>query len=497
MGEFQNIKFGQADAENEMLYHPDLLLEGYLDANGYIEKLLSSSSCFLVIGPKGSGKSALGSKIALMSKDRDDLFVKQYTLRDFPYQNFDQLIPSKEAPQTRYPVNWEFILRTAVLNSINQDSAATSSIVTLKKTLAVFSKLGLLLDDVDLGNIVKTATKKEFEVNVPHILRIKIEEDGKLKKKKIMETINDGIKKLCGSIKTPNQHIIIIDGLDDVLTSRDKQVLSLSALFLGADRVNKDFQKTGSKIKIVLLCRRDLLDKIKDPNLNKIVTDSGIYLDWYQDVRDVTATNLVKLINHRAKVSLKRDVDVFIEFFPEDFIKDDPSNHTITLKKLLNNTRHSPRDIIQLMNKIQLHVTGNYVTSDNIKNGIRTYSYEYFKNEITDELVGFLTNEEIDLTFELLSSFGKANFTIDEIKVKIDADERFKKLDIRKIFSILYDCNAIGNSSKETTYLSWKYRNRYSSFSPDQIIKIHGGLFKALNLHNNAITYSSDEENYD
>lgn len=480
-GDFQKIDFGMADAESERIHNPALLLEGYLDANGYIDKILFDRY-FLIIGPKGSGKSAIGSKISLLANERKNLYVKQYTLRDFPYGKFDQLLPSKEASETRYPINWQFILYTTLLNSINDDPEATSSMINIKDGIAVFQNLGLL-DNVDLAQIVTRATRKEFELMIPKFIKVTFTPETNKKVK--METVYTGLRRLCNSISTPNQHMIIIDGLDDVLTGRERQYLSLSALFISADRINKELKEHGVNAKILLLCRRDLLDKLKDPNLNKIVTDYGIYLNWYQDVRDVKATNLVQLVNHRAKVTLKRDVDVFSEFFPENFVNESMPS-IMNLKKLLNNTRHTPRDILQLMKHIQSYSKGNIVSYDDIKNGLRQYSIEYFRKEINDELVGFLSNDEQDKIFELLSSFGKANFILSELQQKAKNNERFAGLDLIKIFTTLYNCNAIGNSDLNTNYMNWKYRNYYTSFSPDQMINVHGGLFKALNLHYDA-----------
>ena len=479
MRDFQKIDFGLADAESERIHSPALLVDGYLDANGYIDKLLSDRY-FLVIGPKGSGKSAIGSKISLLSETRDDLYVRQYTLRDFPYNKFDQLLPSKEATETRYPMNWQFILYATFLNSISHDTSACSSFMKLDDGINIFKKMGLL-EDVDLAQLVTRATKKEFELMIPKILSVKVLPNPQ--KKAAMETVYNGMKRLCKSVSTPNQHLIIIDGLDDVLTGRDRQYLSLSALFISTDRINKELKEHNVNAKVILLCRRDLLDKLKDPNLNKIITDYGIYLDWYQDVQNINATNLVQLINHRAKVTLKRDVDVFSEFFPENFTNTESHSGNFNLKKLLYRTRHTPRDTLQLMKHIQSYVSGEKVTVDNIKNGLRKYSIEYFRREIADELVGFITDHEQDCIFELLSSYGKSNFTLTEIREIVDSNERFKNLDLVKIFTSLYNCNVVGNYNERTNFMNWKYRNHYSSFSPDQLILVHGGLLKALNLH--------------
>lgn len=55
------------------------------------------------------------------------------------------------------------------------------------------------------------------------------------------------------------------------------------------------------------------------------------------------------------------------------------------------------------------------------------------------------------------------------------------------VLNVLYDCSAIGNvypykNGKETR-ISFKYRNRHSSFNKENRIILHKGLWKALNVN--------------
>ena len=114
---FKDIEFGLAAAENERSTKPYLLIDGFLDAYGYIEKIKDGDK-FLVLGPKGSGKSAIGSKIELLS-DKKSLFTKNYYLEDFPFSKFSELLPGhEEAPETRYPSHWELILLIALIDKL-------------------------------------------------------------------------------------------------------------------------------------------------------------------------------------------------------------------------------------------------------------------------------------------------------------------------------------------------------------------------------------------
>jgi hypothetical protein len=228
------------------------------------------------------------------------------------------------------------------------------------------------------------------------------------------------------------------------------------------------------KAKIIILCRADLFDRLPGPNKNKIKRDSGIILDWHQDVKDLKSTNLVKLINLRAKIALNREVDVFGEFFPPEVA------YGNTVKVLLDNTRHTPRDIIQLLNEIQKHTKKDNPSVDNISNGIRTYSIDYFVGEIIDELNGFLTPDEVEDTIQILGTNGKSHFKLADLEVMKKNNENYKSLDLPKILTVLFNCSAIGNSNDQ--FITFKYRNRHASINCTDEFIVHNGLRKGLNL---------------
>ena len=186
-------------------------------------------------------------------------------------------------------------------------------------------------------------------------------------------------------------------------------------------------------------------------------------------------TNLNKLIDLRAKVSLGVEISVMDEFFPQYI--DTGNGKKNTLKYLLEHTRHTPRDFIELMNNIQKVSYQRGATTDSIKNGIRKYSENYFVGEIEDGLNGFLTDDEIDMIFRAIRSIGHINTNMNEIMVELKI-EREKAI---QIMEIMYGAGAIINVSSNGIMTS-KFRNRFSSFDPRQTIRVHSGLVKAFSL---------------
>lgn len=475
---FKDIKFGYISAEDEFTYSPELIIDGFLDVYGYIDELLNTDK-FLVLGPKGSGKSAIGSKLELISKDKKDIFIKKFELRNFPYNHFTGIIHSKEAPEIQYPKNWEYILIIACLNSFINDN----SFQYPRKGLNLLRTLvdsGLLSSEkkIKLDHIVKTTTDKKFEVDLKALKYETSKHEEKITNNEQLFAI---LKELFYSIQLKSKHYIILDDLDYVLTERENQVKSLSALILAADDMNKSFYQKKIPAKIIIMCRTDLFNRLSGPNKNKIKQHSGIILDWFQETSDLKNINLAKLINLRTKLSLKSEFDIFKHCLPPEIHHRGKNKETLHV--LFEYTRHTPRDIVQLFNEIQKHTRNSAKPSkDNIKYALISYSKNYFIGEIRDELYGFIKEDEINNIIPLLISLGKYRFHESELKEVIQSDDKYKSIDYNRLINALFNCNAVGQVDNSTNFVTFKYRNPYAEYNPNNDILVHNGLQKALNL---------------
>lgn len=493
--EFARIEFGLSDAERERTTSPNLLIDGFLDEQGYIDKILNNIQ-FLVLGPKGSGKSAIGAKIFLMSENSDNnLSSHLYSLNDFSYHDFDKLYNSDDSYEIRYPRYWEFLLLLSVIDNVSRDNEAIIDIdnISLDKVVKDLRNIKLL-PPLNMTDIVKSTPIRDFVHSISEFsINLSLGNVGaiisgkKSKSTPSRDEIYNVLKRACMSIKTTKKHILILDDLDYVFIQdpieRDLQFKSLMALITATDRLNNEFQLKKVNIKIVVLCRTDIFNNLSGTNKAKIERDCSINLDWNSETRDTKNINLVKLINLRAKTSLKKDVDVFKSYFPYEY-QDNKS-----IREIIDWTRYLPRDIIQLMNDIKKSVTTDKLNYENICDGRNEYAIKYLLPEINDGLTGFLKSEHQALAFKLLSSMGKRNFRFTELIDKAESDYRFSNLnsnDLNNICSNLYNCGAIGtyyedgNGHKRYSYI---FRNRNSSFDNSRIITIHIGVAKALNIN--------------
>ena len=478
-GRFGDIVFGLAAAEEERSTNPSLLLDGFLDDFGFVKQVREGNK-FVILGPKGSGKSAIASRIQLLVNREEGFFVRSYQLGSFPFDAFKEVVPGREAPEIRYPTNWEFLLHVALVESLSADSKCqTDGHPTLSLIAEALRTLGLM-PGKDLTQIVKHTSSREFKVAIPQVLEARLGSEKELGSRDV-KTLYATLSDTCRRARPSGRHLIFIDGLDDVLTRRGKQYEALAALLIAADRMNRRLRESGVNAKLIVLCRTDLFELLPDPNNNKIRQDNTVALDWYEDSEDAKSTMLVKLLNQRATLSLRRPVDVLGEFFPSTIINNQP-----TVKTVLDHTRHTPRDIIQLMNRIQSSTRGARPNRQEVVGGLKKYSQDYLLPEMRNELAGLISPDGATRAFQVLEILGKWEFTFDEFANALKADTRFASLDSMATLERLFECSAVGNVMERAGHsefrFAFKFRNRNAVFNPNSKIIVHRGILKALNL---------------
>lgn len=466
-GVFKQINFGAIAAETEKEYYPELLLNGYIDNQGYINKLMKGPH-FLVYGQKGSGKSAIGARLLLKSKEMG-YSSKLYTLERLNYNSFGKISTSKEAPEVSNTRNWEIVLHIAILNFVSSEENFLKSNPKIKELIDGLIQIEAI-PSKDIFEIVNKVEKKQRGASIK-VANGETSTETTLQYS--YENMYNNLRDAVNSLTLPNDHFIIIDGLDSIITHRDNQRKVLSGLLHAANLINDELHSYEIPLKIIVLCRTDVLDKLNDPNKQKIVSDRGIELNWYQHGIPLPENDLIQMINLRAKIDLQQEIDVFKEFFPAKIENKD------IRKFLLEYTRHLPRDMIDLMTKIKECCTGP-INKNTIIAGVNRYSADYFYGEIRDELVGILDDKVVDDLFAVLQSMKTYRFTYKDIETTMK--DMGIKMDLEQALSQLYDIGGIGTVTKKESKddYSFKFRDRYSRFCSSDEIIIHLALQNAL-----------------
>ncbi|GFO62685.1 P-loop ATPase, Sll1717 family [Geomonas paludis] len=475
---YDEINFGKATGEQEGAHIPELLRMGFIDKGNVLKKLRDEDR-FLVLGYKGSGKSTIAEKIRLESFPEDQTskyIAKIQHLGDFPFKSFAKIFSGQAEPEAKYPSTWSYLINLLIIGSLVKDAAFYYSENNgFREKVERLQQLGLLPTE-DLKQLVVKSSKSSFKVQLPKVIEYMREDKTEIKDNDllflhIIESLNDMIK---GFIAT-KKHLIVLDGLDDVLTTRELQYTSLSALVYEVNKINYAFARDRTNVKIIVLCRSELYERLPGPNKNKIKQDSAIVLDWYHDPRDPENSMLVRLANLRAGIAVKGEIDIFSTYFPNTF------NEKVIAHFLLDNTRHTPRDFLQLLANLQPFYQGNKFSRSNILSGLRHYSLEYFMPEIKDEVVGYVEFEKFEQFVSLLNIAKLREFKLDLLDRISKENSILDLTTIVEILEALYDCSAIGCKWQNDRY-EFKFRNRNSSFNKEVTIVLHHGLWKSLNL---------------
>lgn len=474
--DFFKINFGYASAQQEGSRSPDLLIAGYLDLHDICQTAISGSE-FLILGYKGSGKSAVSERLRLLNQNDSQTFITTIDLEDFPYTTFSQIVPGKDAPQSKYPAAWSWILLIYLLASLERDQGLVAPDPrALGETIAALKEMGLL-PITGLSRLVRSTGETAVKISIPQFF------EGAHKRQEVRIDVPyyvDNLKRLVAQLRTESRHLLILDGLDEIVTTQASQWDSLGALVYEVNRLNALFAQAGLNAKVLLLCRTDIFELLEGANKNKIRQDSAVELDWYSNPSAPQKSRLVNVADLRATLACGRPIKVFEEFFPAKLF------NRPTAQALLETTRHTPRDFLQLLKTIQASCRDGGITTTNIRNGIRTYSLEYFLPELIDELQGYVTSAEAREFFKVAGALRQRDFSIKEMYALSESNvSSLSREKIDTAVRALFECSGIGNIERRPdgqVIFTFKYRNRHATIDMNQRLILHRGLWRALNL---------------
>lgn len=475
-GDFGKIQFGFASAERERALSPELLINGYVDIDNAAASAKSGHQ-FLFLGYKGSGKSGIAQRLSINAENDPLSFVKNVLIGDFPFTPFSKIVRGNAEPESKYPIAWSWLILVYIIESFANDSGLIHDNHGLFEEAVVALKQLGLSPNQDIASIVRKTTKSGFKLQIPKVLEY-MRESGPAIEGADIALYVEGLKGIVFSARTNSTHYIVIDGLDDIITKRGAQNSALGSLFFEVGRLNEEFLSHGVPAKIIVLCRTDLFERVSNANKNKARQDSAVVLDWYHDPQSPQDSRLIEAANARATLALKRQADVFSDFLPHNI------DGIYTGRWLLDLTRHTPRDFLQLLKNVQSASKGSKATEAEVKSGARAYSINYFLPEIKDELDGYCSVEEIEAVFSALSSLREREFNYASFKGEfIEAGGKPDRVD--EVLRTLFDCSAIGNVQHRpggSTHYTFSFRNRQSKFTKAERILLHKGLWKSLNL---------------
>ncbi|MGK3710457.1 P-loop ATPase, Sll1717 family [Arthrobacter sp. IK3] len=465
----KDLHFGQLDAGEEANDEPLLLTNGYFDYKNAAYGA-TQGHIWLVIGPKGSGKSAVLEHIRLSWEERHDRFFSYWNLNTFPIVDITTISSGLSVGSSRAQSSWEFLLWLRIAESLSKDEGITakSSFVKMIKSLKERGYIeGDWLSRVSrwTGGTLKIDAKifsVENRFNETYISPLEM---------------SAYIRSEILAVTTSSRHIVSIDGLDSFFFEADNEWSSLAGLMQAMSSVNKELSRVDLPIRILTAVRSDILDVLPGPEINKLKTHS-VYLDWHKN--GIGARNeLWDLVTRKAQVSKPEVTNIVSQYLKKPFSK---GPHTEMAEYLLDNTRLLPRDLVALLTHLQREFKrSGPVPQANALRAVNTYCSEYFVGEIFDNLAGILPTghaRQLGNFKDALRTAPSRRFNFDYMTKELDGE--LSPSQIRSLLKQMFETGGIGIQNGRHTDFVFRQTSG-GGFSTRYTFLLHDALVRAWN----------------
>lgn len=466
VGLLKQVDFGRLDAESD-----DRLLDYFLKTGSALEILTGK---YLVIGRKGSGKTALFRFASSEMRDEGD--VIELDLDAYVFLAHRSLEESGVPTTAAYTASWRFAITILMylrvrdslpINHRNRGDGSIRAIVN-GPNVGVMSKiLGWLkrVRKVDLPSVTGVADLGSMEVAD--------QESHFIDSTTLVEL--DKLENILRERFASRPIHALIDRLDDAW---DGSPESLN-IIIGAVRATRYYShlfNSEGAAPVVAFLRTDLWDGIRFNDKNKFSQDS-VFLDW-------TDEELTAIIEARIDSSIAGGGTggrPWNWIFTSDEMRQRTSSKRYIQKRCLGR----PRDIIAFAihaRDVAIRNGREVIENDDIYGGERMYS-RHIVDELIDELQNHVPN--IDGAIGALKGLGKRTFSLAEWEAEagrrgLSADDAALTLESLFEASVVgvYSSGGQGGGSK-TVY---RYKDRFVQARESGQLQVHPGFTKELNL---------------
>lgn len=458
----QEIVLGQLEAEAENQARAPVKLDDVFFDLIDIVQFFEKSNRFILIGGKGSGKSAF----AITYRDRANSHYNKrceiVTKNALNFERILQAIPSVIDTSVSKRELQVALIEWFALNSILKILQTNERVKKMPEynRIEEYFIINRGMVNVNQGEFVEATSHFEGQVATGALSKFI---QANFKKKLSFKHQKANFIKLIPDLKSCIQLIlarisekedeefyytIIMDDLDHDF----KNIPEHRDLLIDLIRVSKDFNlklvEEGSEnvfVKIVLLVRPDLITELGEyTDALKVVESYKLNINWYSTNDSERDTALRKMVNERIKVVLKNLGNKKISADPwYDLVDKNSESEKDSFKYCLDRTRYRPRDIILLLNKIISRLKKDEkISMVKIQNAQESYS-ESFWQEIKNELSFYLNTKQFVSLEKILSSLVYP-FNYEEFVEKY-SDASFDCIDPKRLLEILFNASVLGN----------------------------------------------------
>ena len=479
---FADLYFGRAAAENEVAADPERFRRTYFD-RWNLPETIANHERFLLLGPKGAGKSAAASYVDLEWRRTLGQHAVMTTNVDFdelnrtqtPLTQLDKKLVSEEVTNLTDSA-WKLFIGVRFLERLLSDPASTlSNDPHALRLLKELREAGLASDDYP--KVLRQVREKKGTFGFPKYI------NGEFSRKETESLspgqLGDAVINLILNARTPTRHLLSIDGLDKAISDNESYWQTLAALIRVVDYiVRRAVAHSARHIYILVMCRSDVFRRVQFTDAPKIAADGGVHLEWHAEAADPKDVLLWDYISRKAEVEREQ----LLAFLPTS-VKVGKAGGIETLKYLLQFTRYTPRDMslmfIELRNNA---MSDGAFTGAKVRLSADRFATQHLLQEIVAEATGLLPKKVVSRLKTLLSSAPRRIINRTQFLAAMDEQGIDQEISPNELGEYLFLQGAIGNFDPSREYVQFYHRRDVYEYRPRGPWVIHSGLVYALNI---------------
>lgn len=473
--------FGGIDADAD-----ELLRSCFQDHPAYLS--VKKFQRFLILGRKGSGKTAIFKRI-VTEKD-PKVFAFGHTFDDYPWHHHDLQAQVGVPEERRYIHSWKYLilmgLAKVLLNSDQSQPWSDESAEALGR-LENFVVDSYGSRDPDLSQLFSPEKELKFKVGANFkFLTIDAERIRVSDLPTHVQAVNSAVQKhVIGSLNPDSKYYVCFDQLDLGFNVNDASYdQRLIGLLVAARDLAVASREAGKTFNPVIFLRDDIYQNLQFEDKNKITENFATRIEWKEASDGLTLRQLME----RRFGEVLTDGDQIVEWsdvFDESF--EMPSRQT-KYKHICDRTFLRPRDMIKFCNEILMafDTSGAPRKIDNSAiHAARDNYSDYLLNELDDEIAKHVPDYREFL--EVLKVLGSEKFEYGEFAEVFDQRESLAGRNAKTALEELFEFSVIsylkpGGRGGGSEYV-WRYKDpraRFDSTVPSY--RVHPGFKETLGL---------------
>jgi hypothetical protein len=454
---------------------------------------------FLILGRKGSGKTAIYRKL-LREKDYAR-FSFGHDFTDYPWQLHNHQSIAGVPDEQRFFQSWRYlILMTISKILLNQDHSqpycdeAMDALAKVERFVA--DTYGTLNPDVAqiFSPVRKLRFKSSFEITWPLKMNLSAEGVPMNELPSIVQEVNRNlIEAVVDSLNPQFDYYICFDQLDLGFENSEPYKSRLIGLLLAAREINVKAARKEKKLSILVFMRDDIYQLLSFEDKNKITQNYVSRIEW--DTPRTTRT-LKQLMEKRLAAVLEIPAEgAWQAAFDED---EKMTGRQDKYQHMLDRTFLRPRDMIKFTNEVlaaykRHRIDGGSAQHARFRNkdvqAARIEYSSYLLSEIDDEIPKHYPYYQKYI--EILKSMESLQFTFEDFEAACENRKSFLPADAtpRAILMALFQFSLIGyyapGGGMGGSEYVYKYKDPTAQFNEAaSIYRIHAGLKEVLGVKN-------------